>query len=399
MQSARETISEPARAALEPAGPTRMLDLGAATEPFDFEALEARGGFAWWYLDLVDGQGNALVLIWFFGLPFLPAKEGTAVQDRARERPGICLAVYRNYRQVFYLLQEFAADAVECSADMSRICIAKNRFCLNADNGNVSFSGKIETEVPGSDVPLSGVVTANGPLRQGSAAGSSGGEHVWCPITAGATGSARLLLGRQPIADFQARAYLDRNSSTRPLSELGIEQWRWGRLAFPDREIVFYQLLPRERSQSPQTLVLSVSADGTTQELEQARLTWSDPARDIYGLAYHSTLRIVEPKGSELVVRARPPIDNGPFYLRFLLDARCAQTGYVASGVGELVRPGRIDLPRMRPFVQMRIHRVGGWNSPWLPLFSGPRGGRLARLLNHLGQRRKTEGTGAGGRK
>ena len=29
-------------------------------------------GFAWWYLDVVDAEGTGLVLIWSFGLPFLP---------------------------------------------------------------------------------------------------------------------------------------------------------------------------------------------------------------------------------------------------------------------------------------------------------------------------------------
>lgn len=375
-----------------------MLELGSATEPFDFRALEANGGFAWWYLDLVDDSGNGLVLIWFFGLPFLPARQETAVQVPARERPGICLAVYQNHGQVFYLLQEYAENAVEHGPDMSRICIGKNCFCIIADRAGVSLTADIETEVPGSDVPLTGTITASGPLRRGGEAGAVGGEHRWCPIAAVARGSARLCLGNRSVADFGGRAYLDRNSSTLPLDRLGIEQWRWGRLALSDREIIYYELQPVDRGQPVQAHVLSVAADGSVQSAPHTRLTWSGPTRDIYGLGFHRNLCVSGPDGSELEVRFGPPVDNGPFYLRFLLEARDPRTGGAASGVGEQVRPGRIHLPQMRPFVQMRIHRVGKDNSPWLPLFSGPSRGKLGRLCNHLAARLPSRGPAAGGR-
>jgi hypothetical protein len=127
-------------------------------------------------------------------------------------------------------------------------------------------------------------------------------------------------------------------------------------------------------------------------------MSWSGPVRDIYGLGFHRNLRLFEPDGSELDVRIGSPVDNGPFYLRFLLEARDPGTGEAARGVGELVRPGRIYLPQMRPFVQMRVHRVGARNSPWLPLFSGPNRGMLGRLFHHLAARSPSSGPAAGGR-
>ena len=49
-----------------------MLSLTSPDTPLDRTLLDVAGGFAWWYLDLVDERGDGLVLIWSFGLPFLP---------------------------------------------------------------------------------------------------------------------------------------------------------------------------------------------------------------------------------------------------------------------------------------------------------------------------------------
>jgi hypothetical protein len=85
-----------------------------------------------------------------------------------------------------------------------------------------------------------------------------------------------------------------------------------------------------------------------------------------------------------VVVDLLDPVDNGPFYLRFPVAARCPRTGERGRGFAEIVKPGQVDIPWMRPFVRMRCHRLDGINSPLLPLFSGPRRGRLRRTLGNL---------------
>ena len=43
--------------------------------------------------------------------------------------------------------------------------------------------------------------------------------------------------------------------------------------------------------------------------------------------------------------------------------------------------PAAIDPDWMRPLVRMRVQKLGGRNSFWLPLFAGPVETRLRRLL------------------
>jgi hypothetical protein len=70
-----------------------------------------------------------------------------------------------------------------------------------------------------------------------------------------------------------------------------------------------------------------------------------------------------------------------------LSEARTA-AGELALGWSELCRPDRVDLAPHRPFVKMRVHRAAGPNSIWLPLFTGPRSGRVSRLVRQLIGRR-----------
>ena len=43
-----------------------------------------------------------------------------------------------------------------------------------------------------------------------------------------------------------------------------------------------------------------------------------------------------------------------------------------------------IDLDWQRPLVRMRVQRADGRNSMWLPLFTGPKPGRVQRLLRQF---------------
>jgi len=66
----------------------RLVRVTSADRPLDRRLLEAPGGFAWWYLDALDARGDGLVVIWSFGLPFLPgyrsaSRRGLAPPARA----------------------------------------------------------------------------------------------------------------------------------------------------------------------------------------------------------------------------------------------------------------------------------------------------------------------------
>jgi carotenoid 1,2-hydratase len=348
--------------------------------------LDSPGGFIWWYLDLVDKSGNGAVLIWAFGLPFLARKTPQNIPTTPRNRPSFCLALYRNYRQFFYLLQEYPHDSTTTGQGCREVSMGKNSFRTVMGETRVSFSAHIETPVPGSRHALIGTVTAEGNLLQGAREPDAFTNHRWCPVLANTTGRIALKIGADQIVDLQGRAYFDSNFSPTPLDQLEIDLWRWTRVAFDGRDLIFYELQPRDPARNPKQILLTVDSAGRIKIKRLSSIRRSNFRLNSYGLSYHRSLLLSDEESKIVQIELHPPVDTGPFYLRFMVKAVDIKTGERGIGMAELVKPDRIDIAAIRPFVEMRVHRIDGPNSPLLPLFSGAKSHRLQRLIAHLKQ-------------
>lgn len=336
------------------------------------EAVRHPGGFAWWYLDLVDAQGDGIVLIWSFGLPFLPGIRRTRGPPLAR--PAVSLAIYKGGRERFYLLQELPPDEVDWRPESGYGLFGRSLISLARDPDRTQLSIALDLEVPRSQ-RLQGRIRVEGPTRVGADDEGPACTHVWAPLLAAAPGSARLD-GSYRI-NLEGRAYLDHNAGLEPLHALGIDRWSWGRLAFPGRELIWYHLSGAGQGQQS-VRALEIREDGAARRAE-GPVTLHGPRRSWSGLSWHEEVRFQDPAGRPVVVKVRPPLENAPFYQRFLVEGEC--DGQRAQGVAEQVAPPRLDRFWMRPLVRMRVHRLHGGNSFWLPLFIGPARGRLRRLL------------------
>ena len=362
---------------------TRLVRLTSPDRPLDRELLHAAGGFAWWYLDAIDPQGNGVVVIWSFGLPFLPGYRAASRRGEApsaRERPSLNVAVYREGREAFYLLQEYPTHDASWDGEEWRFGDSVLRSEVRGGRRQASLS--LDCPLPGTRDRLRGRIALDGvPRRPTASAQPTLDDHDWSPLTGPATVDASLRVGSRSILDFAGRGYHDRNGSRTPFDRLGIDHWVWGRVPMPDRELIYYVLWP-EGGGAPEALALEIDDAGQTRDVPvRARLTGERRAR--YGMPYWARVELLDPDGGAwLDVRHGALLDDGPFYLRFGTEA--TRGGGRAHGTGELVRPGRVDLAPMRPFVKMRVHHTEAPTSRLNPLFLGPRRGRWRRQLGTL---------------
>lgn len=359
-----------------------MIAIGETQGEVPAEAAWAPGGFAWWYADLCTPQGDGVVLIWAYGLPFLPGLAHAARRghpQRAADRPSVNLVVYRGGAPVFYLLQEHGGDAPGLAALQD---VGASRFRRVVSDGRCRLYAELDCAVPGTDARVTGTLSLDCALRTGPAVSvADDGRHVWTPMTGPGEGEARLDFGGAPLARIRGRAYHDRNHGTVPLHALGIDRWIWGRAPLPGREAVWYLLWPHGGGE-PTALGFETGKDGEMRGLDLS-VDLSAPRRAAVGLRYPGEMRLRTADGAPwLTVRHARVADDGPFYLRLLAESE-APDGARAAGWGELCVPDRVDLSAHRPLVRMRVHRTAGGNSLWLPLFTGPREGRLARLVRH----------------
>jgi carotenoid 1,2-hydratase len=356
-----------------------MIHIGSAGREMDERFLRVPGGFAWWYVDLVSPEGDGLVLIWSYGLPFLPGYADAARRGEPEvpvARPSVNLVVYRQGKPVFYLLQEHEPDPA--------MRIGASRFASRVEGGRRVVEVRLDCGLPGTSERLTGTVRVDGVARRadGHAPDPPDEPHVWTPLTGPATGEAVLRVGERPRARLAGRAYHDRNGGAVPLHELGLDHWMWGRLPFAERERIYYLLWPRDAREPLRCMGVEIDAQGRERRLQALRVERQAERRTLAGLRWAERLRLFDGDRLWLEVRHRRVVDSGPFYLRFLSEATAAD-GEPALGWGELCYPDRVDLAVHRPFVRMKVHRERGGNSMWLPLFTGPREGRVRRLLRH----------------
>ena len=356
--------------------------------------LRSPGGFTWFYVDLTDDRGRGATLIWSWGLPFLPGYARASRVGRPElpvNRPSVNLVVYEGGRERFYLLSELTPDQCDWGADGRSWRLGDCTFTWTDTPGvasgarNRELTADLDLALP-TGGRATGQLRIAGPLRadpSGTAADTDpAGTHVWAPMIAAASGSLKL---STPVGDVRVdgRGYHDRNSATRPLHDLGVQSWLWGRVSLPGRDLIFYRLMPSIPGQSPRDLVVEITGDGACRVREGAGLRVCGPRRSLWGLPWAGSVTFADPDGYPVQVEVSTVLDNGPFYQRYLLRGRCGdQQGY---GMGENLVPDRVDSDLLRPLVRMRVHRAAGPNSIWLPLFSGDRVGRWARLLGRPG--------------
>lgn len=342
--------------------------LTLSTPDFGCAVRAARepGGFCWWYLDLVDGQGDGLVFIWSLGLPFLPG-----VREHGPARPALVVAVYRGGREAFFLFQEYPREEFEGEPLGGYWRFGETEIRLRLD-GQVELGVRLDLAVPGSTERLRGTIRARGAPCVGAPAGAA--AHVWSPILGASLGSAELsgvFSGR-----LAGRVYLDHNAGMRPLHELGISRWHWGRLAFSGCDVLWYDV---EGEEGGVSVVVEIGADGRLRSAP-ATVERTAPAWSRYGVERPRRLRFLDSSGDPVAVDLLAVVEASPFYERHLV--RGTRGGQVALGFAEIVLPGSLDLPWFRPFVRMRVHDLTRANSLLLPMFSGPREGRWGRMFS-----------------
>lgn len=342
-----------------------MIVLASATDCSAPPRADA--GFGWWYADLVDERGDGAVLIWGFAMPFW-----------GRERPGpaaafpfLNLAVYERGLCSFYHLEDLTpaqVQRVDGGWKMGDSLLTSRR------QGEAwSLRAQLRLAVPGSADPVHASLQLDGPATWGGPTG--GGPHRWAPLSCGPA-QLRLTRGGVELAALDGRGYHDRNDSDVPLAALGIREWAWGRVTRPDGNLVHYACWPEDGG-PVRSMALHIGLDGRRTVQEQAPLVESGRSTPMLGFPAPTALEVADPRGGTLRVDSGSVVDRSPFYLRFPLS------GGGGRGWGERVRPPAVDLPWMRPFVNMSRLRPGHTN-PMNAWFLGPRGDRWQRTVRGL---------------
>ena len=327
----------------------------------------------------LSNRGNGIVVIWSFGLPFLP---GYASAERhghpqlPRERPSVNVSVYREGKLDFYLLQEYQPGDVSWDED-GTWTFADCRFTSAVIGDDRVLEMSLDMPVPASTERFTATAKIVGHARTQGPGESSNPVHDWSPLAGPSRATVTAHHGAREW-QISGRGYHDRNGGNVGMHAQGFERWLWGRLPFEGFERIYYLSWPH--AGEPQFYGLDVLADGTTQHAPALEVALGPTGRSYTGPVYPKSFSLTANGRPWLDIQTRHVVDEGPFYMRFMVSGKAA--GQTALGFGELVLPDAIDSDLMRPLVKMRVHHTARPNSMWLPLFTGPRDGRVSRLVS-----------------
>lgn len=355
-----------------------LIHISPPTHLMPASLLDAPGGFVWWYADLIDAHGNGAVIIWSWGLPFLPGYADAhrrGQPQRPRTRPSVNVALYAHGKLDFYLLQELGPDQARFDGDFTWH-FGRSRFESRLDAQQRCLNITLDMDVPGSDDPFQATLELRGVARREGQGEQPNDQHDWSPLTGPSSAHLNARCGNRTW-QITGRGYHDRNGGHVPMHAQGIDRWLWGRLPFPDFERIYY--LTWSHDGQVECHGLDVLNDGTTRHAPELTVQTSKNGRSYTGPVYPRHLTIKAHDQDWLRVDVEHVLDEGPFYLRFAVRGTAQASS--ATGIAELVLPDAIDQDLMRPLVRMRVHQTQGKNSMWLPLFTGPRQGRITRLL------------------
>lgn len=295
-------------------------------DPDRFFRFDGPGSQEWWYFDAISDDGrDALVIVWYAGLPFDPQYGVAALRhlrDPSRfakpnplDHGAIGFSHYRDGKTVAYALNGFRASRFSHVADPFAVEVDGNRLERDAEG----YLLRIETPAVDGRTRISARLRfrpAAGTVPLERDFGHPGSRHLWCLAAADCAVEGEIASGKHaaPWA-FRGRGYHDHNAGELEVSR-AMRRWRWGRVHHGPFTEIYYAAEPRE---GPGSRVWITCQDGRPEAVREG-VTFEeseDRGGNVFGVRHGKTLTVSE--GSRTLSDPRQTcVDDGPFYRRWV---------------------------------------------------------------------------------
>ncbi|XWN38307.1 MAG: hypothetical protein ROO71_05070 [Balneola sp.] len=330
------------------------------------------GGYEWWYFDALSNDGNwAFVVIFYQGNPFSPKyiqniKKKCSGPD---DFPAVSISIYNRNKTEFYSFVEYSADDFNWNKETNLCSIGPHSFTRSKEGSKIIYSLNLNDNLPsGHSINASLKFISNEIVGTSVDSKNSNEHHFWNLIQPKAEVSGTIEIkgksGFQKIA-FNGSGYHDHNVGLEPMKE-DFKDWYWGRYHFKNSTLIYYVMNRVNEKQYKAWLISNENGEIID---EFSSVDTEGFLRNMFGLssARKITLKSV---GSEVTVQAALPLDDGPFYQRFLGQAVMHKDGKVsaAEGISEYIYPENIYSRKFWPAVKMRL-RFASKKPHWVQKF------------------------------
>ncbi len=344
-----------------------------------FHRIDLPGGYEWTYYDGFDERtGNGFTAIWFRGVPMSP--HYAAAIDRIdhvsgtganpRDFAAFAFNLYAGGSQVGSF---FVEGREQVAGANEEIVFDGNRLVIEEQESEVWLSRRlvIDGQIPLTGTRLQGEIVAEGPRADLEAIVHTGRpaapDHYWVPALPSGRFRGevvrRRLAGRPQSFSMEGSLYHDRNFGFGPIQTSSVD-WFWGRVHDGGRTLILFFVQNREGSES----VDSPLQIRRALLFEKDELVASSEQLDLEATMRNSWTTLKRPEkivGRDpesrlcVTVDTKRGLESGPFYHRLLaaFSYEWGERSGQGDGTLEYLRPDRLGVALIRPFVRFRVRR------------------------------------------
>ena len=337
------------------------------SDPDRFVNHPQPGSHEWWYFDAISADGrDALVIVWYAGLPFDPAYGVAAIRHeqqpdrypapKALDHAAIGLSWYRDGKTVAYALNAYRADAFAHQPDPWSVAVGDSRV----DRDGNGYRLSVRTPAVDGKTPIRALLRfqpAGGTEAHECDLGTADLPHLWSLVAADCRVEGRVAVG-DTATEFTGRGYHDHNAGAGEMSRT-MRRWEWGRVHHGDRTEIFYDA---ESHHGPARSLWITCRDGRPETVrDDAEFLDDRRNRTVFGMRHDRSLLIDSTRG-RMIRDVRPPVDAGPFYLRWLADFTVSAGAddpnpITALGMAELLDTGNMNRAWFNWMIPYRLKR------------------------------------------
>jgi carotenoid 1,2-hydratase len=291
-------------------------------DPDRFFDRTSPGAHEWWYFDAISDDGrDALVIVWYAGLPFDPSFGVATLRHlkdpakypapRALDHSAIGLSWYRDGRTMAYALNGHRAEAFRHRADPFAVEVATSRVVRDGRGYRLTVATpSVDGKAIRAELRFR-PADATEPFERDL--GTPDAPHNWILAAADCRVEGRVAIGGKEMA-FDGRGYHDHNAGAEDLS-IAMRRWEWGRVHHGRFTHIYYRSEPHR---GPSQTLWIVCVDGGPRVVKEGQeFLANGPRRNVFGVRHHAGLRISDGRNHILRGSGRC-VDDGPFYRRML---------------------------------------------------------------------------------
>ena len=303
-----------------------MTPPAAQLDPDRFFNRTSPGAHEWWYFDAISDDGrDALVVVWYAGLPFDPSY-GVATlrhlrdpskypQPRALDHSAIGFSWYRDGKPIAYALNGHKAEHFRHQAEPFAVEVATSRVEREGSDYKLMVATPTVDGRPIRAEIRFRPADSTEPFERDL--GTTDAPHNWILAAADCRVEGRASIGVDELT-FDGRGYHDHNAGAEDLS-IAMKRWEWGRVHRGPFTNVFYHSEPRRGG--AKTLWIGCRQGRPEVVREGLQVTGGRPdGRNVFGVRHHRALRVTDGTNALFRWTSGRCVDDGPFYRRWIAE-------------------------------------------------------------------------------